>query len=316
MGLRRRVSIWAVAGALAAGAAPAQLSRDAFGGSYGGPIVRTEGRAYVDEDTVRTARETAPNSTDTPEWTNPRGFEKDVFTFTRAIFKSEVNTGFAYGRGQRFGWWVDYPDADLNFSYRLQQLTSIKVDPDGRVIKLTDAQLRDYPFIYMEHTGYMRLMPAEVAALRSYLLNGGVLVVIDFWSTLEWEGFEQQMARVLPDRKWTELSLDHPIFHCVFELKGPMRRLQVPTMQLWDRSFDPDRPGTPLHWVFRGQGSEDMHVRAWMDDKDRPMIIALHNCDLSDGWEREGENDAYFHTFSEKISYPLGINIVFYLMTH
>ena len=34
------------------------------------------------------------------------------------------------------GWVVDYPDADLNFSHRLQQLTSMKVDPDARVFKL------------------------------------------------------------------------------------------------------------------------------------------------------------------------------------
>ena len=30
----------------------------------------------------------------------------------------------------------DYPDADLNLSFRLQQLTSMKVDLDGRVLKL------------------------------------------------------------------------------------------------------------------------------------------------------------------------------------
>jgi hypothetical protein len=68
--------------------------------------------------------------------------------------------------------------------------------------------------------------------------------------------------------------------------------------------------------VFRGEGSENMHVRAWFDDKGRMMIIAIHNSDVSDGWEREGENSDYFHVFSEKIAYPLGINIVFYLMTH
>jgi hypothetical protein len=42
----------------------------------------------------------------------------------------------------------------------------------------------------------------------------------------------------------------------------------------------------------------------------------IHNSDVPDGWEREGEDDRYFRTFSEKISYPLGVNIVFYLMTH
>jgi hypothetical protein len=46
------------------------------------------------------------------------------------------------------------------------------------------------------------------------------------------------------------------------------------------------------------------------------MVMICHNTDLGDGWEREGENEYYFREFSEKAAYPLGINIVFYAMTH
>ena len=53
-----------------------------------------------------------------------------------------------------------------------------------------------------------------------------------------------------------------------------------------------------------------------LDDKGRIMVIATHNVDNGDGWEREGENDYFFHEFSEKRAFPLGINIIFYLMTH
>ena len=195
-------------------------------------------------------------------------------------------------------------------------MTSIRTDPDARVLKLTDPALSDYPLLYLEHAGYMHLSDEEVTILRRYLAGGGALLVNDFWGTREWDGFAGQVERVLPNRSWTELSIEHPVFHCVFNLQGPMFRLRVPTMQFWNEGHDPDDPRSPPQRVFRGEGSEEMHVRALLDDKRRIMILAIHNSDVSDGWEREGENDLYFNRYSEKIAYPLGINIIFYLMTH
>ena len=80
----------------------------------------------------------------------------------------------------------------------------------------------------------------------------------------------------------------------------------------------PRSPGTCLHYHddYEMEGAKDMHVRALLDHKGRMMIIATHNCDNGDGWEREGEYDGFFHEFSEKRAFPLGINIIFYAMTH
>lgn len=281
-----------------------------------GRLVRLEGGAVVDEDTVRTARETVSHSVGTPVWTNPAGMEGDVFTFVRVIFSSESSIGYGRGFGRRLGWWVDYPDADLNLSYRLQQLTSIRTDPDARVLKLTDAEIFQYPLLYMEHAGYMRLSDEEIAAFRKYLSSGGALFVNDFWSAEEWDGFAAQIQRVLPDRTWTELNTDHQVFRCVYDLSGPMHRLRVPTMQFWNEAFDANDPGSAPHRVFRGEGSEEMHVRALSDAAGRIIILAIHNSDVSDGWEREGEHDFYFNRYSETVAYPLAINIIFYLMTH
>ena len=183
-------------------------------GGNGGSMVQTEGGDYVNEDTVRTARETASHSTGTPEWTNAPGFEPDVFTFARIVYKmNERRPAPSF-----LGWVNDYPDADLNLSFRLQQLTSLKVDPDGRVLKLGDPQLFDYPLIFMAQPGHMELRDEEVPILTKYLLSGGVLLVDDFWGDEEWNIFETEMKRVLPERQWVELPMDHPIFHMVFDL--------------------------------------------------------------------------------------------------
>src|SRR4030095_15517459 len=162
-------------------------------GAASGKLIRIEGGAVIDEDAVRTARETVSHSADTPNWTNSPGFEHDVFTFARVIFQSDAASSPRWGFGRRLGWWVGYSDADLHLSYRLQQLTSIRTDPDGRVLKLTDPALSDYPLLYLEHAGYMRLSDAEIAALRKYLACGDALFVNDFWSAQEWEGFAGQI---------------------------------------------------------------------------------------------------------------------------
>ncbi len=319
--MRFATTILKLAGILGAGVCCAQFApRLDFNPSTPsrgpGHLIRIEEGRIIDEDAVRTARETASHSTGTPEWTNPPDFRGDVFTFARVMFDSNPRPGTGGRLGRRLGWWVDYPDADLNLSYRLQQLTSIRTDPDARVLRLTDPDAFRFPLLYMEHAGYMALTDEEVTLLRKYLTGGGVLLVNDFWGEQEWEGFADEIQRVLPDRHWIDLGLDHPVFHCIYNLEGPMNKLQIPTLQFWNQDHDPNDPNSPLQRIYRGEGSEDMHVRALLDNQQRIVILAIHNSDVSDGWEREGENKRYFDEFSEKIAYPLGINIIVYLMTH
>lgn len=287
-------------------------SRSRGSGSY----VQIEGGLVVNEDEIRTARETDSHATGTPSWTNTPGFEHDVFTFTRVIFQSDPGARPRNERLRWLGWWVDYPDADLNLSLRLQQLTSARTDPDARVLKLTDPDLSDYPLLYMEHAGYMKLSDDEVGNLRGYLLSGGALFVNDFWGAEEWDGFARAIDQVLPGRLWVDLTMKHPVFHTVYDLGFSMNDLQIPTMQFWNPSHDPNDPRSRLQRMDRGEGSEEVHIRALFDDRQRMVILAIHNSDVSDGWEREGENELFFSQFSEKIAYPLGINIIFYFMTH
>lgn len=256
---------------------------------------------------VQTAREEPSGSTGTPDWTNPRGFEKDVFTFARIRYGgNRLGYGGYGGYGRRGGGWhTDAPDSDLNFSYRLQQMTSLRVDPNGRYLNLTDPALADFPWIYIVEPGALEFTEPEVQALRKYLHNGGFLWFDDFWGEDAWRNVEREMKRVLPDRGFMETTLDHPIYHCVFNISS---KEQIPGIGRWRG------PGSSTSEL--GPESAVVHHRAIWDDKGRLMVLATHNTDNGDGWEREGENSDYFHAFSEKVAYPLGINIVFYLMTH
>ena len=246
----------------------------------------------------RQATETERNGV--PLWQVPPAFRKDVFTFARVRYSTP------YGRQS---WHTDYPDSDLNFSYRLQQLTSLKVDPTGKIIDLTDEDLFDYPFLYMLEVGGLEFNDAEVVALRRYLLNGGFLMVDDFWGEQAWFNFREQMKRVFPEKKdedFQDLPIEHPIFHSVYDLKY---KPQIPGIDAARRLR-----GTDITW--ERPDAREVHYRGLFDDKGRMMAIICHNTDSGDGWEREGEEEWYFREFSEKLAYPMGINIVTYAMTH
>ena len=45
------------------------------------------------------------------------------------------------------------------------------------------------------------------------------------------------------------------------------------------------------------------------------MVLMTHNTDISDAWEREGEDPRFFYQFSPN-GYAVGINVVMYAMTH
>lgn len=244
-----------------------------------------------------------------PSWNVEEPFKKDVFTFARLKYHVDGKYGFGKGSDPADRWLIDAPDSELNFSFRLQQVTSIKVNPEGKFVAITDKELFDYPFIYLIEPGRLTFREEEIPILRRYLLNGGFLMCDDFWGDRDWENFSQELKLLFPDREAKDLPIEHPIFHCVFDLK---EKPQVPGVD-WGTSSE----FTGITYERRrGPGAETVHYRAITDDKDRIMVLICHNTDLGDGWEREGDNEYYFKHFSEPKAYPMGINIVFYAMTH
>ncbi|MEL6108297.1 MAG: DUF4159 domain-containing protein [Planctomycetota bacterium] len=235
-----------------------------------------------------------------PTWEVDERFPGDLFTFVRVRYDSE------YGRGGGGGWQTDYPDSDLNFSLRLQQLTTIKVNPNPIILDLTDESLHDYPFLYMIEPGSLAFSEEEVEALRDYCFSGGFLMVDDFWGDRQYENLRYELKRVFPDRDPIEVPIEHEIFQNVYPFK---EKPQVPAL-------GGARRGISYEWSRDGSDTSTPYYKAIFDDKDRIMVFICHNTDLGDGWEREGEDEEYFREFSVKKAYPMGINIVTYAMTH
>src|SRR4051812_29545001 len=53
-----------------------------------------------------------------PEWPMDKEVRKDCFTFARLRYRS-------WTQRRSFNWYTDYRDSDLNFSFRLHELTAM-----------------------------------------------------------------------------------------------------------------------------------------------------------------------------------------------
>ena len=237
-------------------------------------------------------------------WTIAPAFKEDVFTFAR--LRHDRGGGFGYGF--RASWSEDYPLADEMVSFRLHQITSVQVNPDHATIDITKADLAKYPFVYLAGVESISFVEPEITVLRNYLLNGGFIMVDNFWGDSAWSNFAQQIKRVLPDFTPTELTIDHPIFHSVYHFKT---KPQMPTAGVYRRFgifYDPNRDYDVM--------SHDPHYFAINDAKGRMVMLICHNNHFGDGWEHEGDDPVYFHTISEGMAYPMFTNIIFYAMAH
>jgi hypothetical protein len=240
--------------------------------------------------------------TTAPRFPNAQSFQ-GAFTFCRVMFSSN--------RREKRGWDTDYPGADINFSVRLSELTRTRVarqtpggDPEYVVVRLTDDALFKCPFVLMEDAGTITLSGQEITRFREYLLKGGFVFVSDTWGELAREQFDEEIGRVLPRDTYpmTELPIDHPLWHTQFQLE---RVPQMPSIQSWRRSGGNTDRGV----------SDPPEPRAILDAKGRLMVLMVHNSDIPDGWEREGEDPEYFYRFSPD-AYSVGINAFLYAATH
>jgi hypothetical protein len=216
------------------------------------------------------------------------------FTFARMMYTGSGSWGFSGS------WSTDWPKSDRQFIFGVQRLTNIRIAKEGKVVALTDPELFQYPFIYSVECGHWNLTDPEVAGLREYLKRGGFLFCDDFWGSYEWENFRQNIYRVLPEARISEISLSHPVFHSYYDIE---ELVQIPNVNLAiysTRTYEKD--------------GFVPHCMGIFDEEDRLMVIINWNTDLGDAWEWADLPDfpARFSTYA----YKMGINAIIYAMSH
>lgn len=146
----------------------------------------------------------------------------------------------------------------------------------------------------------MSMTPEEATALREFLLRGGFLVVDDFWGTREWEIFEYEMQKVLPEYPIVDIPLEHEIFHTFYDID---EIIQVPNVNNGRRG-----------WATHERDGYDPFVKGIFDDEGRLMVIINWNTDLGDAWE--WAEDPYYPLKYSTYAIQMGVNFIIYAMSH
>jgi hypothetical protein len=220
-------------------------------------------------------------------WGQPERAYDGVFTFVRLRWDSRAGGR----RGNSSAWNHDFPRAEQNLLRILSELTLIDANTTGSLIlRLDDPQLFKYPIAYMWEPGFWTMSDFEAQRFREYLLKGGFAIFDDF-EREQWNNFEAQMRRVLPEARWVKLDRSHPIFDSFFRMKT----IEFP---------HPMYGYTPSYY---GIYEDNNPAR-------RLMAIANHDNDVAEYWEWSGQG--LFPVDASNEAYKLGVNYMLYGLTH
>jgi len=256
----------------------------------------------------KTASASQKDVSHVPQATTPQQAAESGYDGGLRFCRIQFNTS---ADGDGAGWFVDYPRADENLSIRLSQLTKLPIttvgegDPVRVVLRLSETELFQCPWVMMTEPGGADLSEAEAKRLGEYLRKGGFLWADDFWGSHAWEWWSMQIAKALPPGEFpiVDVPIEHPMFHTMFDIKEVP---QIPNIGQWVSSHTTSE---------RGADSPQAYARAIFDKKGRLMVFMTFDTDFGDSFERETESPDYFQHFSVP-AYEIAADVLIYALTH
>ncbi|MGE0439377.1 MAG: DUF4159 domain-containing protein [Gemmatimonadales bacterium] len=155
------------------------------------------------------------------------------------------------------GDWYANPSSLPNLLKAIDARTTLRVTTREKVVRLTDDDLWDVPYLYMTGHGNVKWSGAEVEQLRSYLAQGGFLHIDDNYGMDE--SIRKEIGRLFPEQPLVEVPWDHPIYHLVYEFPKGLPKIH-------------EHDGKPAQGFGVYQGG-------------RLVLFYSYESDLGDGWE-------------------------------
>jgi len=175
-----------------------------------------------------------------------------------------------------------------NLLQRLARETNLRVAPQPKPIVLEEADLFDYPFLYLTGHRDFQFSEAAVKKLRRYLQQGGFLLADSCCGRLTFDAaFRREIARVLPNVPLTPLPPNHPVYGTHYTLR------QV--------AYTPEvegQTGPTLEGITLGGH----------------LAVVYSKYDLGCGWEQFP--CPFCRGYKPATAFQLGVNAIVYALTH
>ncbi len=141
-----------------------------------------------------------------------------------ALTRAEAfDFSFTRLRYQSGDWDVDQR-MPSNLLTSLIDYTTLRVDPEERVVELGEAEDLSAPFCYLSGHKLVEFSPAEARNFERYVRRGGFVLVDDCnhdIDSLFAQSFERQMRALFGAEALRKLPADHAIYSSFFAFDGP-----------------------------------------------------------------------------------------------
>src|SRR3989304_409899 len=190
------------------------------------------------------------------------------------------------------GDWDPDPSGVHNLLKFAKDNSTLEVKFKRENVLLKDPKIVTFPLLYI--TGHCDFVfsEEETAALQRYLKAGGLLLADSCCGRIAFDiALRREMAKVLPDKQLEKLPLDHPLYHCHYDIRQvgytPRVREDFGTL------YAPPLEGITI---------------------DGRLTVVYSRFDLGNGWEQFPH--PYSYGLNDESALQIGTNVLVFAVTH